>query len=62
MDMILKPQDVLVLLKLVAWNRDSWTYQELAESLGMSPSEVHAGMARAISAPTLAADPHSGEE
>lgn len=50
MGMILKPQDVLVLLKLVAWNRESWTYQELAESLGMSPSEVHAGMSRAFAA------------
>ena len=44
---MLKPQDILVLLKLVAWNRDSWSYQELADELSMSPSEVHAGINRA---------------
>ena len=50
MGMVLKPQDVVVLLKLVAWRRESWSYQELAESLGMSASEVHAGLNRAFAA------------
>ncbi len=48
--MILKPQDVLVLLKLVAMGRSAWTYNELAVELGMSPSEVHAATRRVISA------------
>ena len=43
---MLKGQDILVLLKLVA-NRDKrYTYYALAKSLGMSPSEVHAAIAR----------------
>jgi hypothetical protein len=50
MGMILKPQDVLVLLKLVVWRRESWSYQELADALGMSASEVHAGLNRAFAA------------
>lgn len=50
MGMVLKPQDVVVLLKLVAWGREEWSYQELAESLGMSASEVHAGLNRAFAA------------
>lgn len=43
---MLKPQDALVLLKLVVI-ADGWTYPALAESLGMSASEVHAAVARA---------------
>jgi DNA-directed RNA polymerase specialized sigma24 family protein len=50
MDMVLKPQDVVVLLKLVAWGRESWSYQELAELLGMSAGEVHVGLNRAFAA------------
>jgi len=48
--MILKPQDLLVLLKLVAIGRGSWTYSVLANDLGMSPSEVHAAVKRALAA------------
>jgi DNA-binding Lrp family transcriptional regulator len=48
--MILKPQDVLVLLKLLVWRGKSWSYQELAEAVGMSASEVHAGLNRAFAA------------
>ncbi len=48
--MTLKPQDVLVLLKLVALGRSPWTYNELALELGMSPSEVHAATKRAVAA------------
>ena len=49
--MVLKPQDLLVLLKLVAIGRSSsWTYNELAVELGMSPAEVHAAVKRAVSA------------
>jgi DNA-binding Lrp family transcriptional regulator len=48
--MILKPQDILFLLKLVALGRAPWTYNELAIELGMSPSEVHAAAKRAVAA------------
>ena len=48
--MLLKPQDVLVLLKLVALGPGSWTYNALANDLGMSPSEVHAAVKRTLTA------------
>jgi hypothetical protein len=47
---VLKPQDVLVLLKLVALGPGRWTYNVLANDLGMSPSEVHAAVKRAVAA------------
>ena len=44
----LKPQDVLVLLKLgVRASAAPWTYSLLGIELGMSPSEVHAAVGRA---------------
>ena len=48
--MLLKPQDVLVLLKLVSLGRARWSYNGLATDLGMSPSEVHAAVKRAVAA------------
>ncbi len=48
--MVLKPQDVLVLLKLVSLGRARWSYNGLAADLGMSPSEVHAAVKRAVAA------------
>jgi hypothetical protein len=48
--MILKPQDVLVLLKLVVLGDSGWTYQRLASELSLSPSEAHAGVRRAVAA------------
>jgi len=45
--MILKPQDVLFLLKLVAMGEKHWSFNSLALELGMSPSEVHAAAKRA---------------
>jgi len=56
--MVLKPQDMLVLLKLVTLGRARWSYNSLANDLGMSPSEVHAAVKRAV-ASRLAAS--SGE-
>ncbi len=50
MSLNLKPQDVLVLLKLVAIGDRSWTYSGLAGELGMSASEVHGAITRAQSA------------
>ncbi|MBW1711188.1 MAG: hypothetical protein JRJ73_15135 [Deltaproteobacteria bacterium] len=48
--MVLKPQDVFVLLKLVAIGRERWSYNTLAVALAMSPSEVHAAVKRALAA------------
>ena len=48
--MILKPQDVVVLLMLVAIGAEPWTYQRIAVELKMSQSEVHAGVRRAVAA------------
>jgi hypothetical protein len=45
--MVLKPQDVLILLKLVGLGSRDVSFAVLAESLHMSPSEVHAGLRRA---------------
>lgn len=59
MSMVLKPQDVLVLLKLVAVGQDTWSYNRLALELGMSPSEVHSAIKRALAA-GLAVKKHTG--
>ena len=46
--MILKTQDVLVVLKLLAMEQKSWTYAWLAERLGLSPSQLHSAVKRAL--------------
>ena len=46
--MQLKPQDILVLLKLIAIGQQDWAYNRLAIELGMSPSEVHAAIKRSL--------------
>lgn len=61
MDMILKPQDLLVCLKLVALNSESWTYSSLSLELAMSASEANAAIARALTA-GLVRDPVLGEK
>ena len=48
--MTLKPQDVVVLLKLVALGDQPWTFQRLAVELSISQSEVHAAVRRAVAA------------
>jgi hypothetical protein len=48
--MILKPQDIVILLKLVTFGNRPWSYSALALELGMSPSEVHSGIKRAAAA------------
>jgi DNA-binding Lrp family transcriptional regulator len=45
---MLKPQDVVFLLKLVAKDHLPWTYNELAAELGMSQSEVHYAAKRSV--------------
>lgn len=47
---ILKPQDILVVLKLVALGQRPWSYAWLAVNLGMSPSQLHSAVRRALAA------------
>lgn len=69
MTVALHPQDVVVLLKLVA-NRDAskrWTYAELGKDLFMSASQVfrsvdRAEMAHLLVAPSVPTSPNGGEE
>lgn len=44
---MLRPQDILVTLKLAAHEERRWTYEALADELGLSPSGVHAAVGRA---------------
>jgi hypothetical protein len=46
--MELKPQDLLVMLKVAAHGAQRWTYAGLGEALLMSASEVHASVKRAV--------------
>jgi DNA-binding Lrp family transcriptional regulator len=45
--MNLKPQDVVVLLKLLSYDNDRPSYAQMGEELFLSPSEVHASIKRA---------------
>ena len=54
--MSLKPQDVCILLKIVALERTPWSYGQLAYELAMSASEVHAGVKRATEASLMRLD------
>lgn len=58
--MDLKPQDLLVLLKVAANPSQRWTYAALGEALVMSASETHASVKRAV-ASGLAVAPARGE-
>ncbi|MFN7989083.1 MAG: hypothetical protein U0529_16540 [Thermoanaerobaculia bacterium] len=51
--MPLKPQDLLVALKLWTGRNQRWTYPLLATSLGMSVSEAHGAVKRAVAAGLL---------
>jgi len=52
----LKPQDICVLLKIVALEHAPWSYSQLAYELAMSASEVHAGVKRALEASLMKLD------
>jgi hypothetical protein len=47
---MLRPQDILILIKLVALNDAHWTNSSLARSLGISPAEVGQALKRASNA------------
>jgi len=46
--MVLKPQDILVVLKLLTLQKQSWNYAWLGVQLGMSPSQLHASVKRLL--------------
>ena len=48
--MILKPQDILFLLKLISYGKKAWSFNKIAVELGMSSSEVHAAAKRTLAA------------
>ena len=48
--MELKPQDLLVVLKLLCYGEESWTYTRLSGDLDLSLSMVHSAVKRAQSA------------
>ena len=45
--MVLKPQDIVILLKLTTLGNQPWSYAALAHELAMSPSEIHSAIKRA---------------
>jgi hypothetical protein len=49
-EMILKPQDILILLKVLSIAGEKWSYASLARDLCMSTSEIHAGIKRSCAA------------
>jgi hypothetical protein len=46
--MELKSLDVLLLLKLIAYGHDEWTYQRLSQDLEISRSQLHLAVRRCI--------------
>jgi len=46
MNMQIKPQDILILLKIISINSDAWNQKPIAEDLGLSQSEVSESVAR----------------
>jgi len=48
MAMVLKPQDILVVLKLISLEGKHWTYAQLATQLNMSPSQLHSAVKRLL--------------
>jgi hypothetical protein len=59
---MLKPQDILVALKLVALGTERWTYAGLAKSLGLSVSETHAAVKRGLESRLLTSLSHEGRK
>ena len=52
----LKPQDVVLLLKIVSDNNPTWNQKPMAETLGLSQSEVSEAVARCKFSGLLAPD------
>lgn len=50
MFMVLKPQDIVILLKLVTFGDRQWSFSSLSADLAISQSEAHSGIKRATAA------------
>jgi len=50
MCMNLKPQDIVIVFKIISIGNASWTYSSLSSSLLISPGEIHSGVERATTA------------
>lgn len=55
--MVLKPQDVVVLVKAALWPGGSWKFVEFAQEVGMSASEVHKAIIRSAAAQLVSSLP-----
>jgi hypothetical protein len=51
---IMKPQDIVLLLKIVCLEEDTWNQKPMAEALGMSQSEISESVSRSKNAGLLA--------
>lgn len=49
----MKPQDIVILLKIIAINSENWHQKEMAEELGLSQSEISQSVARSVYAGLL---------
>lgn len=56
--MILKPQDIVVLLKMLSIGEQPWTYASLAYELEISSSQLHSAVKRALA--SQLANQHDG--
>jgi len=56
---MLKPQDCIILLKLLANPKVDWSQRRLAESIGISLAEVNGGIKRLIDVDLLRKDQHA---
>lgn len=55
--MELKPQDVVILLQMVSYGSEPWTYSKLSKDLGLSTSQLHMAVQRCVSARLLEQGP-----
>jgi hypothetical protein len=53
---VLRPQDIFILLKLLPWGSQNWTYDHIAHELGLSSSVVHRSVDRAAKAGLYSAE------
>jgi len=42
----MKPQDILIILKILLWEDNQWSIDRIAKSVGLSASETHAAIKR----------------
>ena len=42
----MKPQDILIILKILLWEDNQWSIDRIAKSVGLSASETHAEIKR----------------